>query len=134
MNGKSPPIVGTLVIMMDTFAARIERLRRQVDELRGVVKDAQVQATQALAALGVKPPAPEPETIDVTPPDTSLAGRARGALKLVTQGALIVVAFAVLGVALWSLGLFVSASLLAFVIVTRGLGLRVELSPRGATA
>jgi hypothetical protein len=46
---------------------------------------------------------------------------------------MVLLAMSILGIALWSLGIFVGSALLAFVVVTRGLGLRIDIPvPRPA--
>ena len=101
---------------------------------------ARASAEQALVAMGIRPAdfgaRDAGDIIDVTPPATGaglILDTVKRLAKRTSQGVLLFVAVAVLGVALWSLGLFVGAALLAFVIVTRGLGLRIDVAaPRPA--
>ncbi len=118
MNGKAVAIVGTLMAVKDTMTARLEKLRREIAQLG--------------LALGLPPPDDSP-VIDVGEAPTTLTGKVAAIAKVVSRGVLAVVAIALLGFALWSLGMFVSASLVAFVVMTRGLGLRIEV-PRAAAA
>lgn len=100
------------------------------------VRDARARTEQAMQALGLSPPRPEADVIDVdvnTDANHGLVGGAvRGLVRHTTRGLLLVAAAVLLGAALWSLGIFLGASLLAFVVVTRGLGLRIDVSPRPA--
>jgi hypothetical protein len=110
------------------------RLRRQVEATARAVRQAQAQTEQAMAALGLKPPGPDAPVIDVEAPGGGLVkGAIRGLARNALRGALLLATLVLLGAALWSLGIFIGASLLAFVVVTRGLGLRIDLStPRPA--
>jgi hypothetical protein len=126
--------------MFATLRQRVTRLQSEVERLRATLRtttaQAEAQARQAAAALGVHVPdhRVDADVVDMAAPARGVRAAAGTALKRLGQGVLGLVALAMLGLALWSLGLFVSVSLLAFVIVTRGLGLRVDLSPRGAAA
>lgn len=86
-----------------------------------------------MRGLGFTAPPPDADTIDVEPPRRGLVdGAVRSVVRQTTRGMLVFAAAVLLGAALWSLGIFVGASLLAFVVVTRGLGLRIDVSPRPA--
>jgi uncharacterized membrane protein len=119
--------------------ARWESLRRQLRDiersLRRAADDARTQTEQALAALGV-PTAPAAPVIDVgaaggdRPPGPvhTMARQAVRSLAVVSATVLI-------GIALLALGIFAGAALLAFVVITRGLGLRIDVgAPRAAPA
>jgi hypothetical protein len=121
----------------DSIHARTARLRRQVQATRRAVDDARTQTVQALERLGVRPPTGEASgdagpVVDVEA--GGVGGAVRGLVRRTGQGIFFVVAVVLLGAALMSLGMFVAASLLAFVVVTRGLGLRVDLGPRASVA
>lgn len=108
------------------------RLRRQVEATARAVRQARAQTEQAMAALGLQPPAPE-TVIDVDTRGGGLVKDAvRGLARQALRGTLFLATLVLLGAALWSLGIFIGASLLAFVVVTRGLGLRIDVSPRPA--
>jgi hypothetical protein len=111
-----------------------ERLRRRVDAVARDLRQARDETGRAMAALGLSPPAPEGDIVDVEvdPAGGAVVGAVRGLVRQTTRGLLLVVAAVLLGAALWSLGIFLGASLLAFVVVTRGLGLRIDVSPRPA--
>lgn len=122
----------------DSIHARTARLRRQVQATRRAVDDARAQTVQALERLGVRPPTGDASAdgpvVDVEASDGGVGGAVRGLVRRTGQGIFFVVAVVLLGAALMSLGMFVAASLLAFVVVTRGLGLRVDLGPRASVA
>lgn len=107
--------------------------------MREATSTARATAEQALNSMGLRPAAfDDGDVIDVdpAPPGSGTAlifDTVKRLAKRTSQGVLLVVAVAVLGIAMWSLGLFVGAALLAFVIVTRGLGLRIDVAaPRPA--
>jgi len=121
----------------DSIHARTARLRRHVQATRRAVDDARAQTVQALERLGVRPPtAAAGPVVDVEASDrvVGLGGVVRGLVRRTGQGIFFLVAVVLLGAALMSLGMFVAASLLAFVVVTRGLGLRVDLGPTPGVA
>jgi hypothetical protein len=123
----------------DSIHARTARLRRQVQATRRAVDDARAQTVQALERLGVRPPTGNASgdagpVVDVEPSDSGVGGVVLGLVRRTGQGIFFVVAVVLLGAALMSLGMFVAASLLAFVVVTRGLGLRVDLGPQASVA
>jgi hypothetical protein len=110
-----------------------DRLRRRVDAVAHDVRRARAETDQALRHLGFTPPTPDADVIDVEAPRHGLVGGAvRGVVRQTTRGLMLLAAAVLLGAALWSLGIFLGASLLAFVVVTRGLGLRIDVSPRPA--
>jgi len=110
-----------------------DRLRRRVDAVARDVTRARAQTEQALRTLGIEPPPPDADVIDVETGDHGLVGGAvRSVVRQTTRGLMLVAAAVLLGAALWSLGIFLGASLLAFVVLTRGLGLRIDVTPRPA--
>lgn len=119
----------------DAIFAGFSALRRRVRGFKKRVDDVQQRADAALVALGI--PRPDPAAHDVIDVGSGSGNIVVDAVKQVvrrtSQGLMLLVAMSVLGVALWSLGIFVGAALLAFVIVTRGLGLRIDIPvPRAA--
>ena len=102
--------------------------------MRQATATARANAEQALVAMGVRPAAFDDSAVIDVGPAASVTGGAlildavKRLAKRTSQGVLLFVAVAVVGIALWSLGVFVGAALLAFVIVTRGLGLRIDLA------
>lgn len=108
------------------------RLRRQVEATARAIRKAQAQTEQAMSALGLSPPAPEAPVIDVAPRGGLVNDAVRGLARATLRGALFLATLVLLGAALWSLGIFIGASMLAFVVVTRGLGLRIDVTPRPA--
>jgi len=106
--------------------------------VREATSSARATAEQALSSMGLRPAAfDDGDVIDVAPAAASgtalILDTVKRLAKRTSQGVLLFVAVAVLGIAMWSLGLFVGAALLAFVIVTRGLGLRIDIAaPRPA--
>jgi hypothetical protein len=124
--------------LFDSIHARTARLRRQVRATRRAVQDARAQTVQALERLGVRPPTADASgagpVVDVEASGGGVGSVVRGLVRRTGQGIFFVVAVVLLGAALMSLGMFVAASLLAFVVVTRGLGLRVDLGPQAGVA
>ena len=107
--------------------------------MRQATATARATAEQALVAVGMRPAVVDDSTVVDVGPAAPVTGGAlildavKRLARRTSQGVLLFVAVAVLGVALWSLGLFVGAALLVFVIVTRGLGLRLDVAtPRPA--
>jgi len=105
-----------------------------VDAVAHDLRQARAETERAMASLGLCPPAPEGEVVDVDPVVGIgvVTSAVRGIVRQTTRGLLLVAAAVLFGAALWSLGIFVSTSLLAFVVVTRGLGLHIDLAPRPA--
>ena len=119
--------------VLDTFQERIARLRRRVHATRRAVDDVRSQAASALEQMGVRPRSdPAGSVVDVVAAGAGFGAALRGLARRTGQGIVLMVSAALLGAALWSLGIFMATSLLAFVIVTRGLGLRVDLGPQAA--
>lgn len=119
----------------DAIFAGFSAVRRRVRAFRKRVDEVQHRADAALAALGV--PRPDPSEHDVIDVGSGSGNIVVDAVKQLarraSQGLMLLLAMSVLGVALWSLGIFVGAALLAFVVVTRGLGLRIDIPmPRPA--
>lgn len=114
-----------MIMVFPDLPRRWERLRRQVRAVRRATDDVKAQTDRALRALGVHT-GPSAPVVDVG--DGARAAW-RGIASRATQGIAVAVATVLLGMALVSLGFFVGAALLAFVVLTRGLGLRVELRP-----
>ncbi|HEY1100543.1 MAG TPA: hypothetical protein VGF99_16500, partial [Myxococcota bacterium] len=92
------------------------------------------RAEQVLLSLGVElPKADTGDVIDVDTDGSLIRNTVKQLVRRTSQGLMLFVAVAVFGVVLWSLGIFVGAAMLAFVVVTRGLGLRIDLAvPRAA--
>lgn len=110
-----------------------DQLRRRVDAVARDVHRARAQTEQALRTLGLEPPTPDVHVVDVETGGHGIVGGAvRGVIRQTTRGLMLLASAILLGAALWSLGIFLGASLLAFVVVTRGLGLRIDMSPRPA--
>jgi hypothetical protein len=113
----------------DAIFAGLSQLRRRLRAFKKRVDDVQHSADAALAAVGVPRPDPaERDVIDVGSGSGNIAVDAvKQLVRRTSQGLMLLLAISVLGVALWSLGIFVGAALLAFVIITRGLGLRIDI-------
>jgi hypothetical protein len=118
--------------MFDAFSRRLDRLRSQVRAVRRAASDVRAQTDQALRTFGIDPSEPRraAPVIDV---GTAQRGRANAAsaavaavAKAALQGAALAGAAVLLGIALLSLGMFTGAAVLAFVVVTRGLGLHID--------
>jgi hypothetical protein len=107
-----------------------DRLRRRVNTVSRDLRRVRAETGRAMASLGLSL-APEGDVVDVAPPKSG-GGALRGLVRQATRGVLLVAAAILLGAALWSLGIFLGASLLAFVVVTRGLGLHIDVAPRPA--
>jgi hypothetical protein len=120
--------------MLDAFSRRFERLRRQVRAVSRAAKAARDQTDQALRALGMDTRRDPTPVIDVAVERGSpVAKAARAAARGLLHSAAIATAAVLLGIALLSLGMFAGAAVLAFVVVTRGLGLHIDLrTPRPA--
>lgn len=117
-----------------TFSSRLKDLRRRVGEVEAAVQTARARAEQVLLSVGVElPKADTGDVIDVDTDGSLIRNTVKQLVRRTSQGLMLFVAVAVFGVALWSLGIFVGAAMLAFVVVTRGLGLRIDLAmPRAA--
>jgi hypothetical protein len=119
--------------MFDAFSRRFERLRQQVRAVRRAAAAARAQTDQALRALGVDPGRTAAPVIDVAAARRGAAAHLHAAGRRALQGAAVASAAILLGLALLSLGIFAGAAILAFVVVTRGLGLHIDLrAPRPA--
>jgi hypothetical protein len=114
----------------DALRLRVRDVRRSV---RRAGEQARVQTDQALAALGLPPTPPNP-VIDVAAHDAGAAGPTRALVRGAVRGLALVSATVLLGVALLALGIFAGAAFLAFLVVTRGLGLRIDVGSRAAAA
>jgi hypothetical protein len=109
--------------------ARADGVRRRVRTAQRAVRraagEARQQTEQALTALGVQSAGAAP-VIDVEQVGADV-GAVRALARRATQALVVLAATVVLGVALLSLGVFAGAAAFAFVLVTRGLGLRVDV-------
>ncbi len=132
MKKKEAAIVGTMMFMVThTLRQRIARLSETMagtfKQARESAKRANVAAENAMAAMGVKPPAEEGPVVDVG--DTSAGpGVVASLARRTAKGLMLVTAASLLVCALWALGMFAAASVLAFMVLTRGLGLRIDLN------
>lgn len=113
--------------LSERLSARLSPLQKQWRVLRRAVADLESQTVIALERLGVQPPPKDPAqdaVVDV--------GQKPSVLKALAvqsaRGVALVVSFLALGFALLSLGMFVGAAALAFLLITRGLGLRVDVA------
>jgi hypothetical protein len=119
----------------DAIFAGLSALRRRVRQFKKRVDEVQQRADAALVALGV--PRPDPSAADVIDVGSGsgniVVDTVKQLARRTSQGLMLLLAMSVLGIALWSLGIFVGSALLAFVVVTRGLGLRIDIPvPRPA--
>ena len=106
-------------------SARLSPLQQQWRVLRRAVVDLENQTVLARERLGVPPPNDVTEAVvDVGQKPSLLKALAVQSAR----GVALVVSFLVLGFALLSLGMFVGAAALAFLLITRGLGLRVDVA------
>ena len=109
------------------FDDRLRQLRLQVHSVRRAVFELEQQVEQAKVRFGLQSaPQKRSDIVDVGP-RAGLRSTLAVALKRGAQGLLLAGSFALLGFALLSLGMFAGAVALAFVVVTRGLGLRVDV-------
>jgi len=107
-------------------SARLSPLQQQWRVLRRAVADLENQTVLALERLGVQPP---PNDVTEAVVDVGQKPSLLKALAVQSaRGVALVVSFLVLGFALLSLGMFVGAAALAFLLITRGLGLRVDVA------
>jgi hypothetical protein len=125
-----------MVAVPDAFASlppRLARLRLRLRAVRRAAASAREQTDAALVALGVAR-GPEAPVIDVdTAPRHPGRRLGRRAARAVVRAASLVTATLLLGLALWALGVFTGLAALAFLVATRGLGLRIDLAaPRPA--
>jgi hypothetical protein len=89
--------------------------------------DANVALERAMAAMGVAPPQDEGDVVDVG--DDPVSGGVVSSLaRRTAKGLMLLTAASLLACALWALGMFAAASILAFLVLTRGLGLRIDLN------
>jgi hypothetical protein len=116
----------------DAIFAGFSALRRRVRQFKKRVDEVQQRADAALVALGV--PRPDPSAADVIDVGSGsgniVVDTVKQLARRTSQGLMLLLAMSVLGIALWSLGIFVGSALLAFVVVTRGLGLRIDIPVR----
>jgi hypothetical protein len=117
--------------MFVPVGSRLHRLRSRVRAVRRAASEARQQTEQALQALGVNTGRPAAQVIDVDPRRQSMF-QVIAARTL--QGLAVAASMVLLGIALWSLGMFLGASLLAFVVVTRALGLHIDLGTARASS
>ena len=112
---------------------RGQQLRLQVYSVVRAVAELRQQVEQAKERFGLHsgPASKRSAIVDIgaRAPWTSTLG---SLLKRGAQGCLLVGCFALLGFALLSLGVFAGAAALAFVMVTRGLGWRVDVKSPAA--
>jgi hypothetical protein len=119
----------------DAIFAGFTELRRRVRQFKKRVDDVQQRADAALFALGVPRADPaEHDVVDVGSGSGNIViDTVKQLARRTSQGLMVLLAMSILGIALWSLGIFVGSALLAFVVVTRGLGLRIDIPvPRPA--
>ncbi len=107
------------------FDERLKQLRLQMNAVRRALTEFEAQAELAKERFGLPTRATnKDDVVDIGPP-TGVLTALGVAVKRTAQGCLLAASFALLGVALLSLGMFAGAAALAFVVITRGLGLRV---------
>lgn len=109
---------------------RLHQLRLQLGDAERRLRDVRTQTEAAMTAMGMLTPTPQDQApiIDVGPASSSPVVAVFNALaRACVRGLSFVAGVVLLGAALWSLGIFVSTALLAFVVVTRGMGLRVDV-------
>ncbi len=108
------------------FSDRLHQMRMQAKTLRRSIEQLETTGRETLQRLGIKPVPSQPEAaiVDVGAPLT-FSSRLPVLLKKGVQGLVLGTSFALLGVALLFLGMFTGAAALAYVFITRGLGLRI---------
>ena len=113
------------------FDERFKQVRLQMNAVRRAIAEFEAQAELAKERFGLQtgPKKRDDDVIDVGP-----SARSRGLVstlgslaKRSAQGILLVTSFALLGIAMLALGLFAGAAGLAFWVITRGLGLRIDV-------
>lgn len=119
--------VGTLVSMfapLTGLADRVQQVRLQARAVRRAIDDLDRVTTQALHQLGLERKDHADDVVDV-------GRRSFGALaKRALGGALALLGLATLGAALLSFGIFGGVAVAAFLIVSRVLGVRVDVARR----
>lgn len=105
-------------------------VRRSIDEL-----EATSRQTLERFGLEVKPRAAPGSAADavIDVGGANKTSRLPVVLKKGLQSVMLATSFALLGFAMLALGMFTAAAALAFVVITRGLGLRVDVNRPAAT-
>lgn len=133
MKEKCPVSVGTLMSMSfisdvrDQVKGRFDQVRLQAKTLRRAVDDLEAQSNAVLARLGLeqkKQEAKRDDVIDVGGSTSRLPQLAKRVVQAIAVGA----SFVLLGLAMLSLGIFAGAAALAYVVITKGLGLRIDVA------
>lgn len=110
---------------------RLHQLRMQARAVRRAVDDLEVQSNAVLARFGLEPKKTNKadDIVDVGDAPSRLPKMVKRGVQAVFVG----VSFVLLGMALLSLGIFAGAAALAYLVITKGLGLRVDVArPRPA--
>lgn len=110
--------------LVDRVTARLQQLRLSARSLRRAIDDLEEQTNLTLERFGIPKPNPKANDAVVDVGRRPVAALVKGAAR----GVALVVSFVALGLALLSLGVFVGAAALAFMLITRGLGLRVGVA------
>lgn len=112
-------------------------LRRSVEQLEQTGRETLgrfgIEADFGNRGFGKGANAKGDPVVDVGPP-IGLGARLPMLVKKGVQGLLLGTSFALLGFALLSLGMLTAAAALAFVFITRGLGLRIDMNRPAATS
>jgi hypothetical protein len=95
--------------------------------VRRAISELETQTELVKERLGLQSePRQRDDVVDVGAPASVLRTVAAVAKRSV-QGVLLAVSFGLLGFALVALGMFAGAAALAFLVITRGLGLRINV-------
>ncbi|MDP2339333.1 MAG: hypothetical protein Q8O67_00125 [Deltaproteobacteria bacterium] len=111
------------------FDERIKQLRLQMNAVRRAIAELETQTEIVKERLGLQTePKKQNDVVDVGPRSRVGVFQVLASVaKRSAQGVLLAVSFGLLGFALLSLGMFAGAAALAFLVITRGLGLRIDV-------
>lgn len=115
----------------DQVKGRFDQVRLQAKTLRRAVDDLEAQSNAVLARFGLEPKQQEQrnDVIDVGGTGGRLPQLARRVGTAIVGAVAVGASFVLLGLAMLSLGIFAGAAALAYVVITKGLGLRIDVAP-----
>ncbi len=107
---------------------RLKQVQMQAKTLRRAVDDLEAQSNAMLARLGLEPKKQQQEKRDDVIDVGGRASRLPALAKRVVQAIAVGASFVLLGLAMLSLGIFAGAAALAYLVITKGLGLRIDVA------
>lgn len=115
------------------YDERLRQLRLQMNAVRRALAEFETQAELVRERFGLQSPQQNKQDVVVdVGARVGVVGVVASLAKRTVQGVLLATSFALLGFAMLALGMFAGAAALAFLLITRGLGLRVDLPSRPA--